>query len=202
MLAGVSALVPSDGYAVTANRRPYGGLRGARRSPAHWAARRFLRAERQEERNWRVERERCASFADRRARRAVVLAYDVTFSAPKSVSILWATGDRTVRREILGAVDAAAVSVGVSYLEDHALFVRVKGRRRRGAGLLAGSYLHATFAARVGSPAAPPCGDRQPGRGARRSGARPRRTPLGRTPRPPGIWRRRNCVTSCRAGWG
>lgn len=105
--------------------------------------RRFLLSERAENGSWLVERASVQKLAERRAHRAVVLAYDLTFSAPKSVSILWATGDRRARTEILASVDAA-VAVGVTYLEDHALFVRVKGRRRRASGLLAGSYLHAT----------------------------------------------------------
>jgi conjugative relaxase-like TrwC/TraI family protein len=92
---------------------------------------------------WRVSSTELARFAALRSHRSTVIAYDVTFSAPKSVSILWACGPATVRAEILAAIDAS-VAAGVGYLEQHAAFVRVKGQRLRADGLLAASYLHTT----------------------------------------------------------
>lgn len=48
-----------------------------------------------------------------------VRGLDVTCSAPKSVSVLWALGDETVRREVLAAHDAA-VGAMVGWVEGHA----------------------------------------------------------------------------------
>ena len=48
-----------------------------------------------------------------------VRGFDVTCSAPKSVSVLWAVGDAQVRREVLAAHDAA-VGAMVGWIESHA----------------------------------------------------------------------------------
>jgi hypothetical protein len=48
-----------------------------------------------------------------------VRGFDVTCSAPKSVSVLYAVGDDDVRREVLDAHDAA-VAAAVGWIEDHA----------------------------------------------------------------------------------
>src|SRR5262249_11223360 len=55
-----------------------------------------------------------------------VLGYDIRFSAPKSVSLLWALGAPDVREAVLRAHEAA-VAEGIAYLERHACFVR-RGR--------------------------------------------------------------------------
>ena len=43
---------------------------------------------------------------ERRWARQSVVAYDVTFSAPKSVSLLWAVGDEPTRAAVLRAHQA------------------------------------------------------------------------------------------------
>jgi conjugative relaxase-like TrwC/TraI family protein len=48
-----------------------------------------------------------------------VRGFDATFSAPKSVSLLWAFGDDEVRTEVLEAHDQAVAAV-LSWVEDHA----------------------------------------------------------------------------------
>ena len=48
-----------------------------------------------------------------------VRGFDVTCSAPKSVSVLWALGDEDVRREVLAAHDAAVAAM-VEWVEAHA----------------------------------------------------------------------------------
>jgi conjugative relaxase-like TrwC/TraI family protein len=48
-----------------------------------------------------------------------VRGFDVTCSAPKSVSVLWALGDDHVRSEVLAAHDAAVVAL-VGWIEGHA----------------------------------------------------------------------------------
>lgn len=52
-----------------------------------------------------------------------VVAFDVTFSAPKSVSVLYALGDADVRREVLAAHESAVAAV-VEHIEAHAAFAR------------------------------------------------------------------------------
>ena len=48
-----------------------------------------------------------------------VRAFDVTFSAPKSVSVLWGLGDDATRVEVLAAHDAA-VAAAMGWIERHA----------------------------------------------------------------------------------
>jgi hypothetical protein len=54
---------------------------------------------------------------------ASVAAWDATFSPVKSVSLLWAAGDRHIQRQVWAA-HLAAVDAGLGYLEQHAAFVR------------------------------------------------------------------------------
>ncbi len=54
---------------------------------------------------------------------ASVAAWDCTFSPVKSVSLLWAAGDRHIQEQVWAA-HLAAVDVGLGYLEEHAAFVR------------------------------------------------------------------------------
>lgn len=65
-----------------------------------------------------------------------VAAFDVTFSAPKSVSILWALGDEETRNRILAAHDKA-VTAALCYLQDEAAYTRHGhgGSRRDPTGL-------------------------------------------------------------------
>ena len=54
---------------------------------------------------------------------ASVAAWDCTFSPAKSVSLLWAAGDRNVQQQVWAA-HLAAVDAGLAYLEEHAAYVR------------------------------------------------------------------------------
>jgi conjugative relaxase-like TrwC/TraI family protein len=54
---------------------------------------------------------------------ASVAAWDATFSPVKSVSLLWAAGDRHIQQQVWDA-HLAAVDAGLGYLEEHAAFVR------------------------------------------------------------------------------
>lgn len=84
--------------------------------------------------------------ADRR--RVTVAAYDLTFCAPKSVSILHGLADPEVRRAVQGAHDRA-VTAALGYVEDHALAVR-RGTGAGGRAVLpaepapAAAFLHRT----------------------------------------------------------
>jgi len=78
--------------------------------------------------------------------------FDLTFSAPKSVSLLWAFGDDRVRSQVVAAHEAA-VDQALGHLERHATLAR------RGAGggtflpapnLIGAAYRHRT--SRAGDP--------------------------------------------------
>ena len=85
-------------------------------------------------------------------RTRTVQAIDATFSAPKSVSLMYALGDPVVRDHVLEAHDAAVAS-GLDYLQDHACYSRA-GRngieRIEGQGFAAAVFRHRT--SRAGDP--------------------------------------------------
>ena len=85
-------------------------------------------------------------------REGAVAGYDLTFRAPKSVSIVWGTCDDTVRREIREAHDHAATQA-VGYLEREACWAR-RGRNGveqvRGGGFVAAAFRHRS--SRAGDP--------------------------------------------------
>ncbi|MGC1853654.1 MAG: MobF family relaxase [Solirubrobacterales bacterium] len=73
-----------------------------------------------------------------------VLGYDVRFSAPKSVSILYALGDEATRTRLLSVLNDA-VRQGLAHLEHEACFVqRGKGGHRieRGEGFVGMAFRH------------------------------------------------------------
>ena len=81
-----------------------------------------------------------------------VPGFDLTFSAPKSVSLLWALGGHPAGNEVKAA-HAAAVEAGLGYLEREACWTR-RGRGGReflkGNGFLATGYVHRS--SRAGDP--------------------------------------------------
>jgi conjugative relaxase-like TrwC/TraI family protein len=81
-----------------------------------------------------------------------VQGFDLTFSAPKSVSVLYAVGDEDIRGAVVGAHEAA-VRDALGYLEREAVQVR-RGRagcvKEHAGGLVAGAYRHRT--SRAGDP--------------------------------------------------
>lgn len=78
-------------------------------------------------------------------------AWDLTFSAPKSISVLFALGDSQVRDRLLQA-QAEAVSETLNFLEDRLAFGRrgKDGHRREAVGLVVGRFTHIT--SREGDP--------------------------------------------------
>jgi conjugative relaxase-like TrwC/TraI family protein len=81
------------------------------------------------------------------------LGYDLRFSAPKSVSLLWAVGSPEVRKIVL-EVQEEAVAAGIARLEREACWVaRGKGGKQleRGAGFVSMGFLHRS--SRAGDPA-------------------------------------------------
>jgi len=82
-----------------------------------------------------------------------VLGYDVRFSAPKSVSILYALGDEATRARVVAIVNDA-VRQGLAHLEREACFVqRGEGGRRiePGTGFVGMAFRHRM--SRAGDPA-------------------------------------------------
>ena len=81
-----------------------------------------------------------------------VTGWDLTFSAPKSVSVLWAVGGGDIGMEVRDA-HAAAVRAAIAYLEEHAAFSRTgkAGVRQVDThGLLAAGFVHRS--SRAGDP--------------------------------------------------
>ena len=88
----------------------------------------------------------------RRWRADGVTGFDLTFSAPKSVSVLWALGNPGARADV-DAAHRAAVAAGLSYLDGHAALSRrgTEGVEQVGtAGLVAALFGHRT--SREGDP--------------------------------------------------
>ena len=75
-----------------------------------------------------------------------VPGFDLTFRAPKSVSIAWGLTDRRLASEFVAAHDAA-VDAAISYLEDAAAWTRrgAGGAERvQGTGLIGAAFRHRT----------------------------------------------------------
>jgi conjugative relaxase-like TrwC/TraI family protein len=75
--------------------------------------------------------------------RGRVPGFDITFAAPKSVSVLHALGHPDVSDAVRRA-HQDAVLAGVGYLERHACAVRVRGRVVPATGFVAAAFTHRT----------------------------------------------------------
>ena len=87
------------------------------------------------------------------ARQGAVVAWDLTFTVPKSISVWWALADRSTRTAIVDAVDIAA-AVTVDLADRHGAHTRVGGRDSvrvvDAAGLRAAQFRQVT--SRAGDP--------------------------------------------------
>jgi len=83
--------------------------------------------------------------------RGPVPGFDLTFSSPKSVSLLWALGGEEVAAEV-GATHRSAVEAGMGYLQREACLTRRGGEAEmvKGKGFLAAAFRHRT--SRAGDP--------------------------------------------------
>ena len=155
-IAGVSSRylrrLAEDGALLAAVERPgdasdpKGGDAGGQEHPAgaygQAPERDVLRADRDPATGrWLVGREELARFIRDREPPTVVLGFDLTCAAPKSISLLWMFGDDDIRRDIATAMDAG-VDAAIRYLERHAAVGTVAGRNRPGLGLAVASYRH------------------------------------------------------------
>ncbi|MFN2504843.1 MAG: MobF family relaxase [Acidimicrobiales bacterium] len=113
----------------------------------------YLDATREGNSHWQVTRGELRRFAVEREKPPVVVGYDITFSPPKSVSVLWATAT-PAQRVVIEAALTDAVRAGVNYLEQNGAHVRVSVRsddgsgcrldRQAATGLVGAAYLHDT----------------------------------------------------------
>ena len=94
-------------------------------------------------RRWMIDRAEIDRFARQRDEPKIVMGYDVTWSVPKSVSMLYAAGDDNLRNRIDQAIETA-VSAGMSYLETEGFHVRDGRGRARAGDMIAASYRHTT----------------------------------------------------------
>jgi len=79
-----------------------------------------------------------------RADRATVTGYALSFSPPKSISLVWAMGDERAAAEVRAAHDDP-VAAALSFLEEHAAFAR-SGQagvfQADTSGLMAAAFVH------------------------------------------------------------
>jgi len=79
------------------------------------------------------------------------LAYDVTYSVPKSVSLLWALGDAHVRTAVMEALHAGA-DAAHEYLERHAAWGRVVDPATKQVEAVRAELVTAAFTHRTARP--------------------------------------------------
>ena len=92
---------------------------------------------------WQFERTEIERFDEARKPPRVVVAYDVTFSFEKSISLAWVHAN-TEQREIIEAGLKRGVAAGLSHLEGYGLQVRNGRGAEDSDGLWAAAYLHLT----------------------------------------------------------
>lgn len=103
----------------------------------------FLVAGQAADGRWRVSRDELLRFMTARQRANLTMGFDVTFSVPKSVSVLWAAADAQTRSVIMGAFERG-IDAGVEYLERQGAVTGRGADRVRGRGFLAAAFTHAT----------------------------------------------------------
>ena len=92
---------------------------------------------------WMIDQAELERFIGQRTEPKIVMGYDVTWSVPKSVSMLYAAGDDVLRGHIDGAIETA-VQTGMTYLENEGFHVRARRGRSRAREMIAASYRHTT----------------------------------------------------------
>ncbi|MEZ5410181.1 MAG: MobF family relaxase [Acidimicrobiales bacterium] len=103
----------------------------------------YLDATKDAQGHWVIARGEAERFAESRKEAKVVLGYDITWSVPKSVSLVYAQGTDTDRATIDQAIDAS-VATGMAYLEREGFHVRRNGQRETATALVAAGYRHNT----------------------------------------------------------
>ena len=103
----------------------------------------YLIAERSDDGNWTITRERLDEFVDRRRPPAVRVGYDVTLTTEKSLGVLALLGDTTTRTGVLGAIQAGN-DWAMNWMERRAAVGRVDGKTVTGTGWMVASFRHLT----------------------------------------------------------
>lgn len=78
-----------------------------------------------------------------------VRAFDLTFSSPKSVSLLWALGSESTA-DVVATAHREAVGVALAFLEEHAAVARVERQGSDGERPLWGGRLPGSCTVRAG----------------------------------------------------
>ena len=92
---------------------------------------------------WHFTRAEAERFARARDEPRMMLGFDITWSAPKSVSALYAQGTDKDRAAIDESIEAA-VTAGMDYIEREGFRVRRNGRAESASRMIAASYRHNT----------------------------------------------------------
>ncbi|MEZ5229768.1 MAG: MobF family relaxase [Acidimicrobiales bacterium] len=103
----------------------------------------YLDAAKDADGRWLIARGEAERFAESRKEAKVVLGYDITWSVPKSVSLIYAQGTDADRAAIDQAIDAS-VATGMAYLEREGFHVRRNGQRETATAMVAAGYRHNT----------------------------------------------------------
>ena len=103
----------------------------------------YLDATKNAQGHWVITRGEAERFAESRKEAKVVLGYDITWSVPKSVSLVYAQGTDADRATINQAIDAS-VATGMAYLEREGFHVRRNGQRETATAMVAAGYRHNT----------------------------------------------------------
>ena len=93
--------------------------------------------------HWRIRADDLAGFIERRQPPAVRIAYDVTFTFEKSISVVGLLSGGEDRDAFTRAVQAAN-QAGIDYLDHNASDGRHLGKRIHSEGLTVASFIHST----------------------------------------------------------
>ena len=93
--------------------------------------------------HWRIRAEDLAGFIDRRQPPAVRIAYDVTFTFEKSISVVGMLSEGDNRDAFTTAVQRAN-QVGIDWLDHQASDGRHRGKAIHSEGLTVASFMHST----------------------------------------------------------
>ncbi len=92
---------------------------------------------------WFIDLDEAQRFIDARKPQQIIHGYDITFSVPKSVSVLWAASTPQVQDTISDSL-TRAVESGMAYIEDEAFWVRAGRGSDHASGMTAAAYRHTT----------------------------------------------------------
>ena len=102
----------------------------------------YVEATKNEKGSWVIARGEAERFVGERSEPQMMLGFDITWSAPKSVSALYAQGTAEDRVAIDESLEA--VAAGMDYIEREGFRVRRDGKPEQASRMLAASYRHNT----------------------------------------------------------